>query len=63
MTKKIYVVYTGAIGEKYEFSSIILDMDNSFITDADIEHMERQIMDETNYVYDTVIILNWREIE
>lgn len=63
MTKKIYTVYAGAIGEKYEFSSIILDMDNSFITDADIDHMERKIMDETNYIYDTVIILNWKEIE
>ena len=63
MTKKIYAVYAGAIGEKYEFSSIILDMDNSFITDADIDYMECQIMDETNYIYDTIIIINWKEIK
>lgn len=63
MTKKIYVVYTGAIGEKYEFSSTTIETTNDLVTEDDICSIERQVMEETNYVYDTIIVLNWKEIK
>ena len=63
MTKKIYTVYAGAVGEKYEFSSTTIETTNDLVTEDDICSIERQIMEETNYVYDTVIVLNWKEIK
>ena len=63
MNKKIYAVYAGAIGEKYEFSSTTIETTNDLITEDDICSIEHQIMEETNYVYDTVIVLNWKEIK
>ena len=63
MTRKLYIVYAGAIGERYEFSSTIIETTNRFVTKDDICSIENQIMEETYYVYDTVIVLNWKEIE
>ena len=63
MNKKIYTVYAGAIGEKYEFSSTTIETTNDLVTEDDICSIEYQIMEETNYVYDTVIVLNWKEIK
>lgn len=63
MTRKLYVVYAGAIGEKYEFSSTTIKTTDDFVTEKNICSIENQIMEETNYVYDTVIVLNWKEIE
>ena len=63
MTRKLYVVYAGAIGEKYEFSSTTIETTDDFVTEKNICSIENQIMEETNYVYDTVIVLNWKEIE
>ena len=63
MNKKIYAVYAGAIGEQYEFSSTTIETTNDLITEDDICSIEHQIMEETNYIYDTVIVLNWKEIK